>query len=295
MSESGLYPPQRPSAALIRENGLKLLNITVVGLISWSGSREAAAEGPGDGLEVLTFKEVIEKRGCDPATARLVRHSAEIAAEYRAGLQFFHHAIAYQEGRDPFLGAQTAFQFVPGPILPGGDHSALFVGAFEIGERWLFGDGQRRAPLHCDEPRCFKPQPDTLVYDIRPMQLFEDLRERVLIRWGSSTRSWSQWAARRSKEVVELRREANEPSFPGFAAFTADLAELPSLPASWRGALRSVHGVYLLVCPATGEQYVGSAYGEDGFWGRWLAYAANGHGGNRLLMARSRGSVAQIP
>lgn len=35
-----------------------------------------------------------------------------------------------------------------------------------------------------------------------------------------------------------------------------------------------------------GDQYVGSAAGQDGFMGRWRGYAANGHGGNVLLRQR---------
>ena len=43
--------------------------------------------------------------------------------------------------------------------------------------------------------------------------------------------------------------------------------------------LRHARGVYLLVRRDTGEQYVGSANGADGFYGRWCNYA-DGHGGN---------------
>ena len=64
------------------------------------------------------------------------------------------------------------------------------------------------------------------------------------------------------------------------------------LSGSWRSALASVGGVYLLVCPKTGEQYVGSAYGQDGFFGRWQIYAANGHGGNALLKSRSQSNFS---
>ena len=37
---------------------------------------------------------------------------------------------------------------------------------------------------------------------------------------------------------------------------------------------------------ADGKAYVGSAYGENNLLGRWLNYAARGHGGNRLLRGR---------
>lgn len=64
------------------------------------------------------------------------------------------------------------------------------------------------------------------------------------------------------------------------------------MPTAWRAALASVQGVYLLVCPETGEQYVGSAYGDGGFIARWAAYAENGHGGNLMLRARPRTNMA---
>ena len=34
---------------------------------------------------------------------------------------------------------------------------------------------------------------------------------------------------------------------------------------------------------SSGKHYVGSAYGGDGIWSRWCAYAKNGHGGNAEL------------
>jgi len=49
---------------------------------------------------------------------------------------------------------------------------------------------------------------------------------------------------------------------------------------SWKSALSNVKGVYLIVDTKTGKQYVGSAYGEDCIWHRWVSYSQNGHGGN---------------
>ncbi len=48
--------------------------------------------------------------------------------------------------------------------------------------------------------------------------------------------------------------------------------------------LSVVKGVYLINDSSTGKLYIGSAYGEDGIWGRWRNYVlTNGHGNNRLL------------
>jgi hypothetical protein len=111
--------------------------------------------------------------------------------------------------------------------------------------------------------------------------------ERILVRWGppAAARAWSQWAARRHKEILELRLDRREPPFPGFSKFMSWISEIPVLPQAWQGALASVRGVYLLVSEA-GEQYVGSATGQEGLLGRWLVYAANGHGGNVMLRQR---------
>lgn len=54
--------------------------------------------------------------------------------------------------------------------------------------------------------------------------------------------------------------------------------------ASWRSALSSVGGVYLIMDKKTGKAYVGSAYGEDGIWQRWCCYADTGHGWNAELI-----------
>ena len=47
--------------------------------------------------------------------------------------------------------------------------------------------------------------------------------------------------------------------------------------------LGSISGIYLITDSLTGQQYVGSAYGKDGIFGRWRNYVSNGHGGNAEL------------
>ena len=59
----------------------------------------------------------------------------------------------------------------------------------------------------------------------------------------------------------------------------------------WQDRLSGCAGVYLLVHPDTGRQYVGSATGAEGFLGRWRSYAADGHGGNEMLRPLSREGI----
>ena len=75
--------------------------------------------------------------------------------------------------------------------------------------------------------------------------------------------------------------------FPGFNNVLLSLTMLKTLVRelnpSWLTALSNVAGVYLISDTSTGKNYVGSAYGGDGIWQRWTAYATTGHGGNKEL------------
>jgi hypothetical protein len=113
-----------------------------------------------------------------------------------------------------------------------------------------------------------------------------DLIGRLLIEWGPGDRSWIQRADNQNKIVTELWPKFKEPAFPGFLNFIEPLSRLQKLPKTWTTALQASKGVYLLTCPKTKEQYVGSATGEDGFWGRFVEYAQTGHGGNVALKSR---------
>jgi len=108
----------------------------------------------------------------------------------------------------------------------------------------------------------------------------------LLIEWGLGARAWVQRADRQDKPIKELRGSFKEPEFPGFLNFVEPLSRLSTVPKGWIDTLRSSRGIYLLTCPRTKEQYVGSATGERGFWGRWLNYLDTGHGGNVVLKSR---------
>src|SRR3546814_6026723 len=43
-----------------------------------------------------------------------------------------------------------------------------------------------------------------------------------------------------------------------YTAFIANLSAIEALPSNWLAALRAARGIYLLTCPRTKEQYVGS-------------------------------------
>jgi hypothetical protein len=110
---------------------------------------------------------------------------------------------------------------------------------------------------------------------------FDHYRGRLVIDWGllGGERAWVQRADKQDKYIAEIRRRIEEPSFPGFAKLQLSLAKVETIPFAWSQVLRNARGIYVLVHRESGQQYVGSAYGDDGFFGRWKSYS-DGHGGN---------------
>ncbi|UOE74705.1 GIY-YIG nuclease family protein [Parageobacillus thermoglucosidasius] len=131
---------------------------------------------------------------------------------------------------------------------------------------------------------------DRFYYEMVEEPILNDLKERLVIDWGSGTRSWHQWLdPNKPKEVIEILPVGYYDQFPGFLEFILDGDDLlktiqyPDSNKEWHRMLSSVAGVYLIVDSITGKQYVGSAYGKEGILGRWKQYAQTRHGGNEEL------------
>jgi hypothetical protein len=98
--------------------------------------------------------------------------------------------------------------------------------------------------------------------------------------------------------IVEILRQRQVMyDFPGYNKVCITHTQLKTIHrqqiASWKSALASIKGVYLITDTSTGRHYVGKASGSDGIWNRWGAYADNGHGGNVELKAllKDKGSA----
>jgi hypothetical protein len=124
------------------------------------------------------------------------------------------------------------------------------------------------------------------IYDLQLDIRLADLEGKLFIQWGDGTRAWVQRADHTNKQILELQPEFKEPDFPGFLNFMMPLSKVEALPKTWIAILKESTGVYLLTCPKTKEQYVGSASGCEGFWHRWMEYVTTRHGGNIALKSR---------
>lgn len=124
-------------------------------------------------------------------------------------------------------------------------------------------------------------------YDLKRNNILDELSERLVIEWGGATVAWVQ---SKDKEVVEIKGKKTIGDFQSFSLVDLDYRDLqnlmkfPDTNLTWVKALSSVNGVYLIKDQTSGKLYVGSAYGDQGIYGRWSAYAKNGHGGNQELI-----------
>lgn len=218
----------------------------------------------------LTFAAVIASAGIDPAEALVIRHA--YVREHEDGTVGIHgdssdeEIVAYTRGQS----ANTrAFPAVPPKLwivfLPeGGDRARLWSVVLNRGE--IAHDGVWRT------------------FDLEQSDLMADLRNRLVIGWRSP-RTWRINATTAATYPVMEIADAEPVKFPGFDALTLDYPQLQAVLrehryASWRTALASVIGIYLITDTRDGRHYVGKADGAENLLQRWAAYAVNGHGGN---------------
>ncbi len=232
----------------------------------------------------IMFNIILRKAGISLSDVRLMRHKDKRSDKGRTPYEL------WRDNRPQFDNYQSTQSIRNRPKLSAPywavfivnlSNETMFAGLYSVKYKGL---------LEEDRPMPHMKGIDKAgnedVYELTLQKALSEFIGRLFIDWGPGALAWIQHAERHNKPVVELRREFNEPDFPGFLNFKLQLSKLSNIPKSWISALQSSRGVYLLTCPRTKEQYVGSASGECGFWGRWQNYISSGDGGNKGLKNR---------
>ena len=113
-------------------------------------------------------------------------------------------------------------------------------------------------------------------YILEKQKGYEDLEQRIIIDWGEGTRAWVQKKC--DKNIIEIKPKGFVEDFTGYLDFVLSFKKLEKIIKNsdanyiWRNKLSSISGIYLILDKKTGKQYIGSAYGENGIWGRWENY-----------------------
>lgn len=214
---------------------------------------------------MITIQELIFNRGLDKnSKTKLIRHKdkrIDLYNLYRNDKQAF---LDYQssQSKDVFKNVEFIVSFI-------GEENELsrFIGVFKISSSAKIAE-------------------EKFVYEIEEIFGFEDLKERVIIKWTNPI-SWHQWI-QNLMEVTEIQPGLHYKQFKDYFDFILTYKELKEITKNnypdWKRTLSITKGIYLISDTKTGKLYVGSAYGENGIWGRWTNYIlTNGHGNNKTL------------
>lgn len=213
---------------------------------------------------MITIQELLYNRGLDRlAKIKLVRHKdkrLDLYTLYRTDRTRF---LDYQntQSKDVFKDVDYIIAFI-------GEESVLarFIGVFKIQ-----GKSENENGFN---------------YIMSEVTGYDDLKERVIIRWENAI-SWHQWI-KNEMEILEICPGLHYKRFTDYFDLLLDFNELKEIVLNqyndWKKVLSVIKGIYLISDTKSGKLYVGSAYGEDGIWGRWSEYVnSGGHGGNKAL------------
>lgn len=126
----------------------------------------------------------------------------------------------------------------------------------------------------------------TTKFDLEKIDFYPEWSGKLIINWNSE-RSWWRRAHRNQLFIDCIHEESIlTEHLPSWQSINLNWQQLKILPASWRMALSHWRGIYYIFDTTDSKGYVGSAYGEENIFGRWINYATTGHGNNKLLKKR---------
>ncbi len=233
----------------------------------------------------LGLIDILKLADFDPTIpTRLVRHQDRRYPVDELRRNGWLELYQSYQGKPKFRGAKQIVSFYG---LPG--TRAGFFGVYKVLEEREHASAFRRLQESCAWSEEWN-RDAKFYYELERDVRFDDLRDRIIIDWGTGALAWVQNLS--NKPILEILESGRAlPPFEDYLEFSlshsqlADLFKNEEAHRDWRVPLAAVAGVYLIVAEGSGDLYVGSAYGVDGIWGRWRNYAKSGHGGNERLTA----------
>jgi hypothetical protein len=146
----------------------------------------------------------------------------------------------------------------------------------------------KKITVPTDDKKSFR---NRVFVKVAELKVFKEYSGRVLVDWGGvAALRWMQWF-RGDKKVLRIDNGIIRMMIP-FSSYNDVLLSFKELKnlietdnVEWRDKLKAVNGIYGIADQSNGKLYVGSAYGDEGIWGRWKVYVeTNGHGNNDMLV-----------
>jgi hypothetical protein len=250
----------------------------------------------------MTINDLLLKQDIDPANVIVMRHRPNEPG-LRKVLPWLVHEKpdvfnAYQQKHGPrveaamekLLGAGYVASFVG--LKPG---QAVFAGLYRIQgakpvnsrEYWAMPANQVLRSFGMPHWKREEQNHRGLWFDLALQDFHKNWSGKLIVTWPPPERAWWRRAERNEMAVVAIREESVfVGEMPDWHDLVLTWAELQAIPVSWRAVLNQWRGIYFIHDESDGTGYVGSAYGKENILGRWLNYAASGHGGNKRLRTR---------
>ena len=246
----------------------------------------------------MTLNDLLTDKGIEPGRVLVLRHRPP-APKLNKVLPWLaaekpHVFNAYQQHQGKQL--ESVMQKMQGAgyvasFIGNSPGKALFIGLYEISSsKRLTREQYWQLPANIELRKHGMggaSRPFVLWFELRLSGFYTEWKGKLIVAWPPPERSWWRRAHRNEIPVhAVLENSALDAAMPEWQTITLTWEELEGLPTHWKGAMSEWRGVYYIFDVSDNVGYVGSAYGQDNLLGRWLVYAASGHGGNKLLRKR---------
>lgn len=231
----------------------------------------------------IFLQDLLQINGIDPKDVLLIRHSLAYS-DFRECYEIFLHEYTQIQPVKAKALSEHKYWMV---FVSSGKTHALFHAMYAYKGKQPLSE-HKRIP---DFPRQeMYDEENNAVYLLEETDLFSDMKKRLTIDWGKGAINWYNKGIHK-KPIVSIQT-ASFKRFPGYDKLLMPHDELAAMVnditgeyQEYKTALSAIKGVYLILNTATGEQYIGSASGDDGILGRWMAYAnLPFHGDNKKLI-----------
>ncbi|SDA15312.1 hypothetical protein SAMN02910447_00905 [Ruminococcus sp. YE71] len=231
-------------------------------------------------MAILYFSDILRKVGLDPQKVKLIRH----AYSDKVFKEFADNNLIYEYTRHQRNNFSKGYDYWVVFVSDKGT-LAKFYTIYKVGDS--VPDTPDMIPEGCSEKEATFYTGEGAVFDLTQLDLLKEYEGKLTIDWGKSTHMWHHKGTT-EKPIISIMPDEKK-VFMGYEEVLLSYDQLKEIVdnkeiyEAWHVALKSVNAIYLIVDTETGKQYIGSAYGEDGLFGRWCCYVNSHHGHNKKM------------
>ena len=229
-------------------------------------------------MALLCFSDLLIKVGLDPAKVKLIRHSQS----NEACKQCIESGKIYEYTTHQEKGFSKGYDYWC--VFLGEGLKARFYKIYKV--LGSVPDAPEVIPKGLPDIEAQNYQGKNELFQLEELDILKEYEGRLVIKWNSPI--GFAHSGTTEKPIIAIENASKVP-FVGFENLIKAYDELKEIIedewtySEWHTALKSVYGIYLIVDTENGKQYVGSASGKDGLFGRWRGYIATQDGGNKLM------------